>query len=165
MSRGFADLIAYYLGWHEAEGHTEGTRRAYRVNLLDWRRFIERRDAGAKVGDVSAHHVLAYLKDMLERGLAPQTRKTRFRALAAFFNWCVDLGYIKRSPAGRLRAPKVPKKSKPFGSEAGWRRLMELCPPKFFLQARHREMLVPVTTTGIRHLALTELTVGDLGWD
>lgn len=45
----------------------------------------------------------------IKGGLAPATLRGYVRAWRAFFNWCVDAGFLANSPAHKLQLPPVPK--------------------------------------------------------
>lgn len=93
-------------------GQSEHSRRNYQQRLREFLRIHGAKSAAEiKPADVNAWH-----RDLQRRRLAPATLAGYRQALKAFFNYCVDVGDIAKSPASHLtigsfassRAEKLP---------------------------------------------------------
>ena len=159
MTKRLHELVAFYLKWHEIEGHTRDTIYGYRVDLRLFLRFL---GGDRLVSDVSALDVLGFLGKDKERGLRPRTIRTHFQRVTTFLKWAVEWGVLEVNPAEKMRPPKVPKTRKGFLKPEAFRALLDLCPLSTFLGARRQLMLWLFATTGMRHMELAALTLEDL---
>ncbi|WP_217913834.1 tyrosine-type recombinase/integrase [Miltoncostaea marina] len=98
--------------------HSGHTRAAYERCLDDFGRFLHQH--GIPHFAASRAVVDAYRLELLEvRKLAPATVAQRLSALAGFYDYAVDEGLIDRSPAERVKRPKLGKDSPRLGMYEG----------------------------------------------
>ena len=158
-------ILSAYVRSLNIEGCTEATLRHKRKENRLFLEFLEQQGHSMLAVDVSMFDVLAHLEDMKARGLAPASIQTRRRALHAWWNWMIEWDLAAENPVSKVRPPRVPRRRKPFLSEAEFHRLLELCPLSTLLGSRRASMLWLMATTGIRRRELNLLQVKDLDWE
>ena len=159
------DLIAFYLRYHNIQGHTEATIRSYRIELSNFQRFLEGRGHSLEAGEITSLDVLDHLQDLQIRGRKPRTIRSRHTAITTFLNWAVQWEIISANPAKKIPAPKVPKTYKSFLKKGQFQSLVRVCPANTFTGARRRSMLQILNTTGMRKKELSSLMLDGLDWD
>ncbi|MEM6283060.1 MAG: tyrosine-type recombinase/integrase [Chloroflexota bacterium] len=117
------------------------------------------------VGEVETAHLNAFIKSVRDRPTvnSPYTVNNFIRAMKGFFNWCVDVGYIDRSPAKpvkRLREKKRIDDEKVM-TESEFQRLLD------YTKSRPRDdaLLRFIADTGCRAGGAAGLRVRDLNLD
>ena len=157
------DAIDLYLRWHSVEGHTPQTIETYRKRLGVFLAFLHARDGPLLLDELTAVDILAFLEHL--KPCSAYTIRSRLATIKAFLSWAEDWELIGRSPAHKLRPPKVPRVRKPFLPRQSFESLLSLCPANTFLGARRTAMLWVFATTGIRLGELCALELADLDWD
>ncbi len=114
--------------------------------------------------EVSPTDVLVHFDDMRERGLAPTTIQTRFRAIRAFFNWAYEWELIANCPTAKIKTPRAPKVRKPFIAGETVAAVLKICPLSTLLGARRQSMIMLFASTGMRKDELHRLQLRDLDW-
>jgi integrase/recombinase XerD len=141
-------------------GYGEATREAYARDLRCWGRYLAR--VGVGVLDAHRVHVDAYAREAEAAGVAPATLARRLAALSGFYGYAVDEGLIARSPAARVRRPKVADESPRFGLDrAEMRAMLDAA------DASPKDAAL-VCLLGLNGLRITEALaadVTDLGWE
>ncbi|TXR51592.1 tyrosine-type recombinase/integrase [Quadrisphaera setariae] len=87
--------------------YSGATRTAYASDLRHFLTWTAARAPGIDPLGVARAHLDAYAADLAATGLAPATTARRLAALAGFYAYAVDEGHLQRSPAARVRRPKV----------------------------------------------------------
>lgn len=89
------------------------TVSAYRQDLVSWTSWCAR----AAVDPLGAGRadVVAYVASATKAGLAKATIARRLTPLRAVYDWAVGEELVARSPAGRVRGPKIPTSSPTLG--------------------------------------------------
>ena len=120
------------------------TKVTYENILVDCWKFI---------GDVELHKIsfsnLAAYKDSLSR-LHPNTIHIYVVVLRAFFNFCVELEVISRSPAVKVKSPKVQRRPPSFLTEDEATRLLMAPDRNTLFGKRNFAILSLFLGTGIR---------------
>ena len=166
MTQRLQKILQDYLRYHRIEGSTEATVKFYTKELRLFLEDLERINPDCQtLPDLSSLDVLQHLGSMRERGLKPRSIRTRWQAITTWLNWCVEWELIDSSPAGHIKAPKVPKTRKSFLTEEQFASLLDLCPLNTFAGARRHSMLWMLATTGIRRNEMWMLKLDDLDWD
>ena len=98
-----AHLGAYLVA--VAAGCAPGTVAIYRYHCSRFVLWLGRRR-------VSADRCRAYLAGLAGDGLGASTRHGAFRALRAWFRWCVREGRLAADPMAAVRAPRLPEVSR-----------------------------------------------------
>ena len=125
-------------------------------------RFRRSQDLGPDLNTVTPLHVRLWLAHLQDAGLSKSTVNNRFRALRAFFNWCVVEGLIDGSPMRNIRTPSLGKPIVPVFSPQHIKALLFLCLPNVWWGARDRAIILTFLHTGIRLSELTSVTLQDV---
>lgn len=120
-------------------------------------------DPEADVTTLTPQHVRAFLADSAKR-LAPTTLKARYVAVARFFAWSLEQGYIEDNPVKKVRAPKPPDQGHEAFSAEEARRLVKYAGlnPRRFCAARDRAIMLTLFGTGVRAEELCGIHVADV---
>src|SRR6185437_2662601 len=95
----------------------------------------------------------------------PATANNRFRALQAFFKWCLEEGEITSSPMDRMAPPQVPEQPPEVLTEEQLSRLLHACEGQDFASRRDAAIIRLLLDTGMRRAELAGLTMADLDLD
>ena len=147
---------------HSIEGGTQATITFYRKEVGLFIRWLEGQGHSFDPQGVTALHILAHLESLKSRGLAPRSVRTRLQAISTMFRWATEWEIVSENPAGRIKAPKVPKVRKPFLKPEALASLLDLCPLNTMMGARRQAMLWMLATPGVRRRELTLLELADL---
>ena len=154
-----------YLRYHRIEGSTADTLRDKKKDLGPFLNWLEQQGHTLIAQDLGMFDILGHLESLKDRGLAPATVNTRYRAIRAWCQWMTDWEIIPANPAAKIKAPKVPQIRKGFISEDAFQKLLDICPLTTMLGARRQAMLWMLSTTGIRRRELLMLRLEDLNWN
>ncbi|MFQ6029240.1 MAG: tyrosine-type recombinase/integrase [Dehalococcoidia bacterium] len=165
MNQRLPDLLQTYLRYHRVEGSTADTLIFYRKELGLFIRHLEAQGHSLLPQDVTAFDMMAYMEAMRERGNKPRTVRSRLQAVKTMFNWAKQWELVPENPVKQIKPPRIPKRPKPFMSEADFQKLLDICPLATLVGARRQAMLWLMVTTGIRRRELKMLTREDLEWD
>ena len=118
------------------KGKTESGVRTYRWNLEQFLRFVRKREGRlARVVDVNAEAIQAWMDDMAESDLAVSTMRVRQSALSSLCTWMVKRNALPANPVAKLDRPphrKEPPRQVPVagvlaGAGAGQASLLDWC--------------------------------------
>jgi len=144
----------------EVEGCSPATCKTYRARIGYFFNF-----ARLPLSEIERSDIDRYLISVRDRGCSPHYINGNYRALRTFFSWCVAEEFIPKSPMHNMKPPKVPKRAKPFIDEKTRDQLLKVCPPGYFLGARHGAMVWLYWSTGARRAEIANLQLADLDWD
>ena len=126
--------------------------------------FLEASGMPTSVSFVTRDHLEAFVADLLDR-FKPATASNRYRALSAFFKWCVEEGELAESPMRNMKPPAVPDVPVPVLSSAQLKRLLKVCEGTDFDARRDTAMIRLFLDTGMRRQELTALRVEDVDFE
>jgi len=149
----------------ECEGCSPATLATYRHRISQFLRYVHQYKPGLDLPGIRRAHIEHYLLELRNRDCSPDYIKSTFIGIRTFFKWCVEERFIDVSPAQNIKAPRVPKKSKPFITEVQRDRLLALCPPNRYLGARNAAIIWLFWTTGMRLSEVAGLKLADLDWE
>ena len=149
----------------EVENCSPETLRFYKDRLGGFARFLDLECPGVDLSNLTRQHIELYLLHLQQQGRRPATLRTSYTALRAFFNWCIEEGFLEHSPMRNIKAPRLPKVGKGFLSEEDRNKLLELCPPTTFMGARDAAVIWLFWTTGMRLRECASLQVTNLSWE
>jgi len=86
----------------------------------------------------------------------------KYRALRAFFNWCIRQKYLLQSPL-TFSAPKLPDVIKPVFTDEELKRILNVCTGSLGL--RNKAMIMVLIDTGIRREELARIKLSDINID
>jgi site-specific recombinase XerD len=92
----------------------------------------------------------------------PGTALNRFKALRAFFNWCVEEDELDVSPMAKMQKPHVPEQPTAVLSEEELVRLLGTCKGRTFEERRDTAIIRLFAETGMRRDELLSLRPEDL---
>lgn len=102
-------FLGEFLLAKKVEGRSPRTLQWYCEALEVFERFCHSRNIDPDLRHVAPVHIRMWLAHLQDRGLSKSTVNNRFRALRAFFNWCVSEGIIACSPMRNMCAPSLGK--------------------------------------------------------
>lgn len=105
-----------------------------------------------------------WLAHIQETRVSKSTFNNRFRALRAFFNWCVAEAIAERNPMSNIHTASVGTIVIPVFSSEHVKALLYLCPPNTWCGARDRAIILTLLHTGIRLSELTGLQLINLNF-
>ena len=100
------------------EGCTPATLKTYRLRIPLFFRYLEAHGGPHTLQEIERADIDRYLLHLQQQDLSPFYIHAIFRALRAFFNWCVVEEFLERSPMRTMKAPRLPRLAKPFLTEA-----------------------------------------------
>ena len=106
----------------------------------------------------------AFITHLLETR-APATASNRWRALSAFFAWCIREEELDESPMRTMRPPHVPEVPVPVLSDDQLSALLKACEGKSFEDRRDTAIVRLLIDTGMRRGELAGMTIEDVDFD
>lgn len=162
--RAYVNLLEGFLLSRQVEGATGETLKTYKSRLSTFLRFLGQNECG-DIRLVQQAHIYRYLLKYQELKRSPAYVNAHYRAVRAFFNWCVQEEYVERSPLRNIKAPKVPKIAKGFISEKQRDLMLLECPLSYFTGARNAAIIWLFWSTGMRLSELATLKRDSLNWE
>lgn len=90
------------------------TQAAYRTDIANWFEWCLEHDLDPMSG-VERPHIDLYARSLEAEGRSPSTVARHLSALASFYGFLVDELQLPRSPAARVKRPKVAQESPALG--------------------------------------------------
>jgi site-specific recombinase XerD len=153
-------LVDLYLVRCRVEGKSPNTTNAYEETLRRFLRIAEQQRFPADPSRITPIHLYGYLETFAH--LALESRHRYFREVRCFFNWLVEVGYLKETPFRSLRNVRLPQKIVQPYSPDDIARLLACCDPSTSIGARDRAIILTLLDTGIRCSELVQLTLDDI---
>lgn len=147
-----------------AENKAPATIAVYGSAVQRLAEFLESAGMPTTVSSIRREHIEAFIADLLSR-FKPATANNRYRALQAFFRWCLEEGEIEQSPMRNMRPPQVPEHPVPIVSEAELSKLLRTCDGKEFEERRDLAILRLLLDTGMRRGELVGMSVSDVDFE
>jgi integrase/recombinase XerC len=114
------------------------------------------------VGQITAHHIRAYLVRLQQRGLKDTTQHAHARGIKAWLNWLVREGDLDESPMRKVAMPRLEKRvPAPFKAD-DVKKLLACCDRKTPIGARNYSMVLSLLDTGLRAAEFVSLRIGGL---
>jgi site-specific recombinase XerD len=147
-----------------AENKSARTVETYGEALKLLGAFLDRHRRPVVVEQITRAHVEEFIADLLGKW-KPATANNRYRALQAFFKWCVLEGEIAVSPMATMKPPAIPEAPPEVLSEEKLRQLFKACSGKTFEDRRDTAVILLLLDTGMRRAECAGLRVQDLDFD
>ncbi len=160
----FLDAMDEYLVHCQARGYTAKTminkRQEYKFlcNFMTKKRGTE--DKHLK--DIAVDDLKAYFRAKQRRGNKPQTILATFKAVNAFFNWCVSEEYLERNPMDKVERPKQPKLMLKGFTDEEVKAMIDSFSTKTYLEARNKAIIAMLADTGLRAIEIRTFKVKTL---
>jgi len=158
-------LLTLFLDYLCVEkGLAHNTLVSYEMDLRDFFRFLQLKQIRA-AGEVSRHHITAYLLQLSQAGRTNATGARRMAALKAFFHFLAREKMIDKDPTLNLETPRLARPIPHVLSQEETARLMEEPATVTPAGKRDKAMLELLYATGLRVSELINLNLGDLNLD
>ena len=107
MAEQLIDLVEQFCTYQRKQrGKTEGGVRTYRWNLEQFLIFVRRQEGRlAKVGDLNADTIQAWMDNMAGDDLALGTLRARQSTVSSFCTWLVKRSALSANPVAKLDRP------------------------------------------------------------
>lgn len=160
----FIDAMDEYLVHCQASGYTAKTMKNKKQEYKFLSNFItkNRGTENKFLKDIAVEDLKAYFRAKQQRGNKPQTILTTFKAVNAFFNWCVGEEYIKRNPMDRVERPKQPKLMLKGFTDDEVKKMIDSFSTKTYLEARNKAIIAMLADTGLRAIEIRTFKVKTL---
>ena len=154
----YGRLLEAFIQGREANNCSLETGKFYRRMLPPFFRT----HGGIPLEAITRTHVESFLGGRKEAGKSPFYVAGFYRALHAFFRWCVEEEFIEKSPMRNMHITKTPKLKKGVLPREDFEKLLSVCPKGTFTGARERAILTLLWTTGMRLAELSNLKIEDM---
>ncbi len=149
-------LIRLFLETCEAKGLRPKTLCFYRERLTCFANTVN-----LPLEQVDTFTLRRYLLQRQQQGLSAHTVHADYRALRAFFRWCVQEELLDHDPMQRVQAPKTDVVCKPILEPQQVQKLLDACKGNDWLRKRDRALLLVLLDTGLRIGEVHQMTVAD----
>jgi site-specific recombinase XerD len=105
-------VLARYLTWHEAEGHSRKTEEDYQKTLRPFFAYLKNEHGLTDLGALELDHLRAWLVWLRNtptphgRPRSSKTIESYCRQMMAFVRWCVAEGILDHDPTARPSAAR-----------------------------------------------------------
>ena len=142
-------------------GLSANTVSAYAEDLASVSQYLEEQGVD-DFKKMDALHVVGYLAQVSQEGLAPRTRARRLSALRGLARYLREQGVLDSDPLAGLSGPKLSRGLPYFLSREEMERLLAAPDVTTDLGARDRAILETMYAAGLRVSEMTGLGVGDI---
>ncbi len=142
-------------------GYSPHTCASYRLDLLDFARFVHGRGI-QDLRAVSRAEITLYLFSLRHRGMSPATAARRLSALRAFYRFLAQEGELRTDPTEDVTGPRRRRPLPKVLSREEVARLLAQPPADTPEGLRDRAILELLYASGLRVSELVELEVGDV---
>ena len=109
------------------------------------------------IEDVKPAHIKSFMAKMDDAGRKPQYINDLLKVFKTFFTYLEAEGYIKTSPAKRIRNMKLPKLKLRTFTEKNIMNMIDFYSGQSFVDIRNRAMIALMFDTGVRLSELMEM--------
>jgi integrase/recombinase XerD len=151
------DVLEEYIYHCLAKGFTKKTMKNKRQEFKHWKIYLKEKRGIDELGNITVHDLRAYVRLKQKDGLQPQSIVSMFKMIKAFFNWCVQEGYLKENIAKQVELPKQPKKVLNGFTPKEVRGMIDAFSYKNYIEARNKAIVAMLADCGLRAMELTGL--------
>ncbi|MEX2244415.1 MAG: tyrosine-type recombinase/integrase [Fimbriimonadaceae bacterium] len=155
------DTIDQYLGYHEASGSSDSTKRAYRYHLGEFLQFLQRQGVST-VERISPDLIRQNLAELQNAGLKPNTVHGRYRHVKAWLIFLENQETITTNPIRKVKAPKRPKVIHPALSEDEVRKITLSLRGTDAYSVRNMAIWLTMLDTALRLKEVAGIKVGQI---
>src|SRR5215471_10902507 len=139
------------------------TREAYRIDVREFSTFASLRGP-AEFRTVTRAHVIAWRKQLENRGLADSTIRRKLSALSSLFDYLCERNAVAGNPVDGVKRPAANgnEGSTPALGDAQARKLLEAPPDDTLKGVRDRAILATLLYHGIRREEFCGLRIRDI---
>lgn len=146
------------------EGKSKRTLRGYRIDLEQFRRFLDESFGSADVASLSAIHIRAFLKWLSERPDCNRTLARKMAALNSWFKYLKLQGLRTDNPMRKIRRPKYEQKLPRFFTEEEMLLLIRIPDTSSNVGRRNRAIFELLYSCGLRLMELANLHLEDIDY-
>ena len=158
-------LINQFLDYISLElGLSPNTREAYQSDLVSFCAFLDEHNVSS-FNDVMRHHVLDYMMDEKERGLAVNSISRRLVAIKMFFRYMQRENMLDKNVTDVMDSPHLWRVLPGVLSATEVDRLLAVPVGDDRIAVRDKAMLELMYATGLRVSEVAELQLEDLHFD
>ncbi|WP_256236355.1 tyrosine-type recombinase/integrase [Bacillus sp. EB600] len=152
----YLDAMDEYLVHCQACGYTAKTMKNKKQEYKFLSNFMtnKRGTEDKLLKDIAVDDLKAYFRAKQHRGNKPQTILTTFKAVNAFFNWCISEEYIKHNPMDKVERPKQPKLLLKGFTDDEVKAMIDSFGTKTYLDARNKAIIAMLADTGLRAIEI-----------
>jgi len=160
-----ATAVEAFLVDRQSSGLSANTIEYHRNSLQRFVQFCENQ-AIARIDQVTADTIRAFLLWLEQQGSKPGGRHARYRSLRAFMYWLeTELGEdTYRAPIRKVKPPKLPKDIIEGVSLDDVQRMIEACKGKRFTELRDKALLLFLLDTGARASEALDVDLADVNF-
>nr|WP_257985895.1 tyrosine-type recombinase/integrase [Bacillus sp. M6-12] len=151
------DVFEEYLYHCLARGFTNKTMINKRQEYKQIKQFLQEKLAITELESVTAYDLKAYIREKQKSGLQPQSIVSMWKMVAAFFNWCERVGYLKESIIKKVDIPKVPKKVLEGLTGEEVHEMIEVFTYKNYIETRNKAIITMLADCGLRAMEIRGL--------
>lgn len=148
----------------EATNVSSRTVVAYTEGVRVLARFLIEKKLSTDPKQITREHIEEFITSLLAV-YTPSTANNRYRALQAFFGWCLDEGEILENPMAKTKPPMVPEIPVAVLDESDLKKMLKACDGKTFIKWRDKAMLLLLVDSGVRREELSGMKVSDVDLD
>jgi integrase/recombinase XerD len=160
----YLDAMDEYLVHCQACGYTAKTMKNKKQEYKFLSNFMtnKRGTEDKLLKDIAVDDLKAYFRAKQHRGNKPQTILTTFKAVNAFFNWCVGEEYIEHNPMDKVERPRQPKLMLKGFTDDEVKAMIDSFGTKTYLEARNKAIIAMLADTGLRAIEIRTFKVKTL---
>jgi integrase/recombinase XerD len=160
----YLDAMDEYLVHCQACGYTAKTMKNKKQEYKFLSNFMtnKRGTEDKLLKDIAVDDLKAYFRAKQHRGNKPQTILTTFKAVNAFFNWCVGEEYIEQNPMDKVERPRQPKLMLKGFTDDEVKAMIDSFGTKTYLEARNKAIIAMLADTGLRAIEIRTFKVKTL---
>lgn len=155
------NLLEHFLTAKDAAGCSPNTLRWYRMCVGNYLIWVEKQEREYKKPDT----IEAYIASLRKTHLASSTVSGYFTALAAWFNWLTQRGYLTDNPLRFIQKPKQIKKVKNHVPKADFNALYRSIVVRKWSDQRDKCILLVMFYSGLRLTETLNLLPTDIDAD
>lgn len=150
----------FYRYLDNEKGAAFNTRRAYRSDVEDFIRFVEK----SPVETIDHNTIRAYIVEVY-KGLKKSSLSRKVSAIKVFFKFMKKKGYIDENTALVIRNPKIEKHLPKFYTIDEMFHFLDFLPREGWLNVRNRAIFELMYSTGMRASEALAVDIEDLHRD
>jgi len=145
-----------------AKNFTEKTMINKRTEYQQMAKFLINKRGNTKLANITKYDMEAYLNTKRKKGLKAQSIVSMAKQVKAFFNWCVNEGYLEVSPMQDIILPNVPTILKTGLTKSEVQKLVNSFRDKDYFEQRNKAMIAIFADCGIRAIEARRIRDKDI---
>ncbi len=156
--------ITSFLSYIEYERrYSKHTIESYGNDLEQFRLYLKSEYQKEEIELASHLEIRSWIVQMMEQKISPRSINRKLSTLKSFFKFLMRKGVVKKSPLGKVLAPKTSKRLPVFVEKSGIERLLtDIEFPEGFEGARDKMIIDLFYGTGMRRSELNNLKETDI---